>query len=306
VTDFRKFLAGSVEAVLPYFGGTRVDAPDRPLRVAGEPERGWWKWKVEGRRAVPIEKVPPADLSDRPVVRGHWSKGWIFESGREQWRVALPPDEEPSPLARVSGRRWHSGDLLFDSIDFEDDAEISARLALEQRQPLGDVKHIPPSLRAAFGYALVAAVGDELDIPISPREARPRILDIAAGGRPVATELLFALADERKRHSLLELAARMRPRARNMRQNPEQRADAALDAAGARMLACRRTGDTMEVTLEVDGERIISVVDPDSLHVYDSGICLSGADEELTLDSLPSVIREAIRVDHLNITRRAR
>jgi hypothetical protein len=70
------------------------------------------------------------------------------------------------------------------------------------------------------------------------------------------------------------------------------------------MLGCRRTGDTIEVTFEVEGERIICVCDPGSLHVFDSGICLSGEDEELTLDSLPSVVREAIERDHLNSTRR--
>jgi hypothetical protein len=70
------------------------------------------------------------------------------------------------------------------------------------------------------------------------------------------------------------------------------------------MLHCRRVAaDQLEVRFECEGERIICVVDAFSLQVYDAGVCLAGADRELTLDSLPSVIREAIETDALNITR---
>jgi hypothetical protein len=251
---------------------------------------------------VPVKPAPPPDLSDRPAVRGHWAEGWIFADGRASWRVALPPDDEPAPLARVSGRRWHSGDVVFDAADFEDDAEVAARDALEQGRALGDVRGVVPSLRAAFGFALLAAVSRELDIPVSPLEARPSILAIAEGGRDVAIALLRRLAQERKEHAVVLSARAARP-VRRASGDPAARADAALEAAGARMLGCRRTGDTIEVTFEVDGTRIIAVCDPGSLHVYDSGVCLDGADEELTLDSLPSVIREAIETDALNITR---
>jgi len=68
-------------------------------------------------------------------------------------------------------------------------------------------------------------------------------------------------------------------------------------------LSARRTGEELEVTFLYQGVRIIATSTPTPLHVYDSGICLAGADEELTLDSLPSVIKEAIDDDRLNITR---
>ena len=85
--------------------------------------------------------------------------------------------------------------------------------------------------------------------------------------------------------------------------SPIERADTALEAAGARMLAARRIDGQLEVTFQYMGVRIIATVDAETLHVYDSGVCLAGADEELTLDSLPSVIKEAIDDDVLNITR---
>ncbi len=70
------------------------------------------------------------------------------------------------------------------------------------------------------------------------------------------------------------------------------------------MLRWRRTGqDMVEVTFEFMDERFISLVDARTLNVYDSGICLSGADQQLTLESLPSAIREAIDTGQLHITR---
>jgi hypothetical protein len=57
------------------------------------------------------------------------------------------------------------------------------------------------------------------------------------------------------------------------------------------------------VTFTCDGVRIIATVDATTLQVYDAGFCLAGSDSELTLDSLPSTVREAIEEDHLNITR---
>jgi hypothetical protein len=346
VTDFRAFLGAKSELVLPYFGGTRVDAPDRRLRVTGEHEPGqrmrptggdlvpgWYRFRVDGRRAVPLEPAAPGDLSDRPVVRGHWAEGWLFSTGRDASRVAFSPDDEPSPLARCTGRRWYSGDLLFDTLDFEDDAELGARDALERGQTIGELRGAVPSLRAAFGFAVAAAVGRELRIPVSPREVTGKALAIADGGRDAAREILHAIADERRRYAeererelrrireaeaaaerIRTEAAESRARREKLRDmgvmtrerssDARERADSALDSAGARMLGCRRmAGDLLDVRFELDGQRFSSIVHAETLQVIDAGICLAGADRVLTLDSLPSVIREAIEEDILHITR---
>lgn len=315
--DFRSFLPTGEPVVLPYFGGTRVEAADRRHRLSAALEPGWFRFRIEGRRAVPIEPADPIDLTDRPAVRGHWAEGWLFSSGREVDRVGLPPAEEPAPLARATGRRWHSGDLLLESIDFEDEAEVEARQALEDGRPIAAVRGAVPSLRAAFGFALAAAVGRELSVPVSPREASGRVLDIAERGREAAVALCRALADERaraaavqadvlQRHQIALAAEQVRRSLRVRTGNPVERADAALEAAGARMLSARRLDDRMlEVRFQLDGERYVCVAHMHTLQILDAGICLSGADRMITLDSLPSVIREAIEVDHLNITRRA-
>jgi hypothetical protein len=195
--------------------------------------------------------------------------------------------------------------LLFDTIEFEDDAELAARDALEHQRPLGSVRGATPSLRAAFGYAL-GRVGSR-DIPLSMRELTPHVLAIAEQGLESVRAIAARLTDERRhatatqrlREALASLVVRDRAA------DPMQRADDVLEAAGARMLSARRIGGgaQLDVTYEIDGERIMSIVDIDTFQVIDPGVCLAGEHRVLTLDAMPSVVREAIAEDHLNITR---
>jgi hypothetical protein len=77
-----------------------------------------------------------------------------------------------------------------------------------------------------------------------------------------------------------------------------------LRAADARYLSLRRLGGgTVEVRWQFRGQRLISVVTEQGLGVIDSGLCLSGEDALLTLDSLPGVVRQAMDDDVLVITR---
>jgi len=328
--DYKAFLSKTETLVLPYFGGTRVDALDRRLRVHAEATDGfapgWWRFQVDGRNAVPKEQAPAADLPDLgalPAVRGHWVSGWVVIDGKQLARIAFPPDDEPPPLSRVTARRWYSGDVLFDTIDFEDDAEVTARRALEERRPLGDVKGVVPSLRAAFGYALGMTLARELDIDVTPRELTPRVVAIADGGREVVREMFTALLEQRRREAEearrraeeAEAAARLATavkgarviQRRGTRHDPERRVDDTLERAGARMLSARLVarGEQIDVTYEVDGTRIMSLCAIDTLRILDPGVCLSGAHGVLTLDAMPSVVREAIEDGVLNITRRA-
>jgi len=316
--DYKAFLKPTEPVVLPYFGGTRVDTADRRLRLSEAPSaHGWWRFQIEGRRAVPLEPASPVDLSSLPAMRGHFVSGWVVASGSAMGRLALPPDEEPAPLAKVTARRWHSGDWLFDTLDFEDDAELAAREALEQRRALGAVKGVVPSLRAAFGYALGLATAEQLKIPMSIRELAPIVVEIAEGGPAVVQQLFDDLVEQRRQEEAriaqraleIELAnragkARVVPRAHN----PREQCDDALSDARARMIGFRTLarGAQCEVTYTVDGERIITIVEPQTLRVIDPGVCLGHAGEHrtLTLDAMPSVIREAIETGRLNILRR--
>ena len=93
------------------------------------------------------------------------------------------------------------------------------------------------------------------------------------------------------------------------REDPEERAEAALTAAGAHLLAVRRLGDDqLEVRFRFMEERFVTVCDALTLQIHDAGVCLGHGEERgdrmLTLESLPSVLREAIEEGVLVITRR--
>jgi hypothetical protein len=327
--DYKAFLSKApVEQELPFFGGTRVDTKDRRLRLeiapdaapGGEPlAPGWYRFKIDGRTAVPKRPAKTGDVSSLPAVRGHFVSGWIVVDGRTLHRIALPPDDEPAPLSRIVARRWYSGDVLFDSIEFEDDAELAARAALEERRALGDTKGVVPSLRAAFAYAVGMSVAAELNIGISPRELRHDIIAIADRGRDAVTAMFHQLLEQRRREAeetqrrIEEAAHRERladttrgARTIDRHRDPVRRADEVLERAGARMMSARRLAGNsqLDVIYEVDGNRIMSIIDIDSFQVVDPGVCLAGAHRVLTLDAMPSVVREAIEEDHLNITRR--
>ena len=338
--DYRKFLGKEESLVLPYLGGSSVDAPGRRLRVAKAQtplEPGWWRFRVKGRDATPVEKAEPEGIEALPGVRGHVALGRLVHDRAAAEPVHCLPEEQPPLLAPCRARRWHSGELVFDQIEFEGEAEEAARHALEENGTLAGVKGIPASLRAAFGYAVMDAASRALGIAVSPVEVRAHILEVAERGRPAAEAILRRLHEEREgyrraREALeraaeaqrtveqaqraAEAAERERARIRHelrragpgrgaTESNADARAEAALDGSGARLLGTRSLGGgNLEVTFRFMGERFISVVQAITMQVQDAGICLAGADREVTLDSLPSVIREAIEGGRLVITRR--
>jgi hypothetical protein len=86
--------------------------------------------------------------------------------------------------------------------------------------------------------------------------------------------------------------------------NAEERAEAVVEAAGATFRSARRLRQgQLEVRFRFRNQAFIAVVDSISLRVVDAGICLAGADRQVSLDSLPSVISEAIDTHRLVITR---
>lgn len=309
--------------MLPYLGGARVFAKDRALRVADpRPEIGFFEFEIEGRNAKALERAEP-EFQGMPKVTGHFSHGWLFGAKGAMESVLLLPEEEPSVLSPVVARREHGGLLVFEGVDFDGDAEVLARGAFEERRSLSGVKGAAPSLRAAFGFAVIARVAKREDVPVSPAEVRAALGEVAEGGEAVAREVVLELERVRKlgrvrvgaERRVLDVrrvigradAARVEPTLANA----ADRAEAALESAGATMLACRRLGEgRIEVSFRYGHHAFVSVADALTLQVLDAGICLVDhedghrGDEELTLDSLPSAIREAIDLGALVITRR--
>lgn len=324
--DYRKLLGKPQTHVAPWLGGDAIETGSGRFRLAQVPASpGWYTVSIsrgEGTIQVPTDAP---DLSALPKVRGHLWGNRLVQDGAVAEALWLMPADEPPRFSPCVARRWHSDDLLFEELPFEGDAEEFSRRAWEEDRGLAEVRGVPATLRAAFGYALAERVGHRLGIRFAPAELRQRIAAIAEGGPAAAEAALRALEAERElaRKELVELDRRRREEAareevraererraeaaRRRGETAQVRAEAALRAAGATLRDARLVGDQLEVIFTFMGERFISLADAATLQVVDSGICLGHPprDDLVTLESLPSVIREAIETDALVILRHA-
>jgi hypothetical protein len=307
--DYRKFLGRREELVLPYFGALRLDAPGRKLRLAERPERGFWRFDITGRNALALVRVPAPTLDEFPRLRGHFASGYLFEGGREARRVEFLDADPPAELTPSTARSLPGDYVLFEGVEFESEAEDAARRALEEERNIAEVAHVGASLRAAFAYALLARVGRRLNVPCTPGELGGRALNLANGGGEAARALLQALQEQRRLEQLrLAAHAAVAGQPRAQRQSLDERsvldrASDALERAGATLLDARPSEGRLDVTWRFLGERVLSLVEPDTLRIIDAGFCLQGEDDRVTLESLPSVLKEAIDSDLLHITR---
>lgn len=310
--DYRKFLDKTETLVLPYFGGTSVITSDRRLRVQLTIEPGWWEFSIKGRIATPVRRSEDYDLSTLPKIRGHYFNTWLFISGNEIERMHFIPTGTCDVFSPCIARRWYNGDLIFESADFEDEAEINARLALESNAAIADLKGIPASLRAAYGFALLRKEAQQRSMRVSPREVMRELGRVAVGGSEVAIDVLVNIAEQRqmqinrqrgmqRRDVVQESASNVRRHRRDSLEDDLLRvlANASADFRSFRLLE----DNLVEVTFNFLGDRFITLVEADTFRVFDAGICLDGADRELTLEILPGVIREAIYNGELVITR---
>jgi hypothetical protein len=305
--SFQRFLGKSEIVVAPIVDGV-VWLRDRSVRCRAQP--GWYRVKVSGRTVTPEAPADPEEIertfAPLPLVRGPivaLDGGWgVVAGGARCARVALAPADEPLPLSPLRARRWPLGELLlWEALDFDGEIEELVRRALEEGRGIDELKGVPAPLRAAFVFSLARATGRQLGIPAAPLELGRWIGAIATQGRPAAEEALRELARERAVH-----AARLRPPPPPPTPRPgdlEQRVERALRNTGATLRGVRRTDGLVEVRWSFHDQRFVTLVEEGGLRVVDSGVCLAGEDDLVTLESLPGVLEEAIREQHLVITR---
>lgn len=322
MVDYRKFLAKTEELVLPYLGGTSIESKDRRFRLAVRPPRpGWYRCTIVGRGATAGEPAEPA-IESLPKLRGHLHRGWFFAAGAPPEELLLLPEDEAQPFQSVVARRWHGGEALFDAVDFDGDAEEAVRRAVDDGTSLHDVKGVTPSLRTAYAWEIVRRIAqtEEAKEHIGPIEVARFALDVAEGGEPAARRALDEILHARRGGRIAiaaggrvyvreVVAAARRAHKEATWENLEERAEDALHSAGARLLGIRRMPNQVEVRFRFHGDTFVCMADPFTLRILDAGVCLvdhatnERGDEELTLDSLPSVLREAIELDVLVHTR---
>lgn len=322
MVDYRKFLGKTEELVLPWLGGPIIESKDRRFKLTARPPRpGWYRCTLVGRVANAHEAADPV-LDPLPKLRGHLHRGWLFAAGAPPEELLLLPEDEAQPFQSVVARRWHGGEALFDAIDFDGDAEEAVRRAVDDGTSLRDVKGVTPSLRTAYAWEMVRRIAqkEEPSEHVGPTEVARFALDVSEGGEPAARRALDEILHARRGGRIAiaaggrvyvreVVAAARRARKDATWDNVEERAEDALHAAGARLLGIRRMPDQVEVRFRFSGDTFVCLADPFTLRILDAGICLvdhatnERGDEELTLDSLPSVLREAMDLGALVHTR---
>lgn len=311
--DPRRFLGRTQRERLPVVDGRHAEGRTRAHRLTAEVAPGWWEVELSGRLATAIAPAEPEPLSSLPRRTGPTCGGLLFLSGSEAAPLRLLPAEEFAPFSPATARLWRRDLLLFETQPFEGESEEPLRHALEEELPIGSLAGISAAQRAAYGWALLLKAQARLALVATPGELRLQLGEIASGGAAGAEAALRRLAEERRRHrptvgleAVRALGAWNVPPTASPRDRltAEQDAERALDRAEARLRRTRRLeGELLEVAFDLDGERFVSVVRLPSLQVVDSGVCLAGADDLVTLESLPGVLRQAMREGALVITR---
>ncbi len=196
----------------------------------------------------------------------------VGERAAQRLHVAVSPLELLPYVKDIAERGIGAAEAALSKL--EDERRAYANLLAQQQRE-----------RLSEAAAQAAARQREQNTPQPHYQPAPHRRDSAAANR---SETLRNVGRERHERSV------------------EERIETALYAAGATLLDSRAlVRNQVEVTYRFRGQRFLSIVDATTLQVIDAGVCLAGADSMVTLESLPSVIKEAIDTHRLVITRRA-
>lgn len=307
---WRNLLSTEEETVtLPWTGGRSLHSESRIYKLKGRPrEFGWHTFDVEGTTATnPRPADPVSDLvksrvggylvGDRLVLddaRIDPDPGKIVAHSEKVF--ALP--EELDRFSRIrAGRIYPEGPLIFLEEDFPLGPEEEVMNAYFDNLPsVSEIPGVTPPLDAAFRMETYQREQAELR---RQEIARRRAEEEARREQ------------ERKRQELLERLGDGALR-REMAKSGDfvEAARAALQVGGAQYLDSRkghRNGEWV-VKYRVDGQRLECVCDT-NLHIIDAGVCLVNhntgekGDTYFTLESLPAVIRQAVREHKLVVWR---
>jgi len=296
---------------LPWTGGRQVHERERTWTIHGKlpDEHGWYIFSVSGGRKAELnsEGDRPCDFGDgHKLVKGYLVGDRIIP---DDARVDPDPTkliEQTAPVhivepgldrfARASVAVTRGG-LVYVGQEFPQGAEAAVQMAYQDRKDSVDhVSGVTPALDLAFRWV-----------------SRQRLL---AEEREREMERI-RLDEERKRAE----AERMRQAMKDAGTGAGRRAlaqrdfnaaaKAALKLTGAELLDARPSYNKREMVVQYRfrNRRLECVVDKDTMRVVDSGICLQDhhtgvkGDTRFTLESLPTVVGEAIQTGKLVVYR---
>ena len=299
---WQNLLATTECRILPWFHSNVLYERGRSWEIRGTlpPEFGWWSFATDGSRKAAWRNGESNRSKDFGYAKGHLTVSGYVAGGRlipDDAGLALDPTflaEQTKPLHLV-----------------EEGLGRFAR-AVAVRTPYGLVY-------MEQGFPL----GPEADVEAAYLDRKPNLTGIA--GVTPALALAFRwlcyqrdLAEGREAKRIAE--AKLAEARKTVGSSVGRRALAAQDFANAARAALAVTGATLLDTRPstIRGEMVVQyvykhrrlecVVDGATLQVVDSGVCLTDhagvkGDTWLSLEALPSVIGEALRLGKLVVYR---
>lgn len=301
--------------VVPWVGGRVLRTTDRVFNIEGKlpPEFGWHIFRVNGRKVRWEEPTTPPDgkliqkvsgylVGDRLVpdhIRVDPDVTKIVACSEQVFLI----DDGLDRFARIqAGRPFEDGPLVYEGpgmpLGPEDDV---MKAFLDQEASVDKIRGVPPALDAAFRaetWQRAEAERRRIEIERIRREEQER------------------LEREEKRRQLFEKIGSAEGRRALAKVDFAEAARAALAVGDALYLDHRKSArkGEMVVRFRVDRRRFECTCDEATLRIVDAGICLTShgddgwdygekGDTFFTLESLPSVIREAEREGKLVVFR---
>lgn len=268
------------------------------------PIQGWYTFRLEGRTAKVSTTAEPDLTKLRFSVRGYLVGDRLVAddatvrdpakiSGVSEQVHLIDPGVER--FARVrAGRIFKEGPLIFWQQEMPLGPESDVHAAYLDRSPLEALKNITPALEAAFRLecwlrAETERRRAELETKRLEEERQRQV--------------------EEQRRLLVEKLGDGQGRRTMAKVDFEEAARAALRVGGAELLDHRKAGRGEWVVRYRCGTRRLECVCDADLQIIDAGICLTDhdtgekGDTYFTLESLPSVVREAEREGKLVVYR---
>ena len=305
---------------LPWAGGRVLQSADQRWAIDGTlpPYVGWHTFKLAYRSVVFAHTAEPQpQLLTADVVTGYLVGDRVVP---HQAQVPATLAELPACSRRVhaiepgldrfviitAGAVAPGTSLFYIERGFggpADDVVLAA--FLDRRPDIAHVKHVAPALEAAFRLE----TWHRADTERRRAEAEAEAAAQAAAAQAAAQAAARAAAMATRRAALLTQTGSSVGRREIAAADFEVAARAALRVGDAELIDVRRAPVSTEriVRYRVDHGRYECICNL-NLRIVDAGVCLTDhdgtkGDTWLTLESLPSVIREAIRLDRLVIFR---
>ena len=307
--------------VAPWVGGRALRTFERSWKLNGKlpPEHGWHEFRLAGRKArwVGLAAETPSEALQGAV------KGYLVGDRLVPDNIRVETDPtvlvdaserihliEPGlgRFVRVSaGRFCEDGPLIFQTQEFPlgpEDAVLQAYF--DEKKSVDDVADVAPALDAAFRFECWQRAEAERRRREEQerREAEERERQLEERREEIRTQL--GDAEGRRAVAAVDF---------------DEGARAALAIGGAELLDARPSFQPNEMVVQyrLDRRRYECTCDRWTLRIIDAGVCLTAhggeqagdfeygvkGDTFFTLESLPSVIREADREGKLVVWRHA-